>query len=334
MISAEEDFVQPVLVIVESVNTLLLAAGLILMFRGIEIGHPVYSILFCDLLATFFSSLLNAWVIPFVTSYPYYILANANSLSGLLLHCSFWCVLSILRYMYIINKTWIEETFPKMWKLFMWSLLTAVIMYLVIFSTMFGIAVYFGYPEKKILSLPFEQRVICMVVYIMFYVFLNLVSCMFYSLIVRKRGKLGVNSIDPEVVLAPNENEMQEIPSIVPSGDGLSSISASLESSIQQQLKKIEEQKKKVQHAAEIQSAITSLKTNFCMTFILLFIFSMSMVLSSEFLAIIFALFKGQAPLWTTVINFVKIQKLLQQLYDNCKEAVAAFWVKITNKCF
>ena len=70
------------------------------------------------------------------------------------------------------------------------------------------------------------------------------------------------------------------------------------------------------------------------MIFTVLFIYLMSMVFSSDFLAVMVALFKGQAPLWTTVINFVKIQKLLQQLYDNCKEAVAAFWVKITNKCF
>ena len=113
MYAAVEESSLQLLVMVESVNTIMLAVGLYLMYQGIEIGHPVYSILFSNLVSAFFSSLLNAWVIPFVKSYPYYILTNANSLSCLLLHSCFWCVLSVLRYMYIVNKAWLEQNSPK-----------------------------------------------------------------------------------------------------------------------------------------------------------------------------------------------------------------------------
>ena len=70
------------------------------------------------------------------------------------------------------------------------------------------------------------------------------------------------------------------------------------------------------------------------MTFAVLFTFSLSLVFSSDHLAIMFALLKGQAPLWITVINFVKIQNLLQQQYDNCKEVVEAAWNHLSQKCF
>ena len=330
MYAAVEESSLQLLVMVESVNTIMLAVGLYLMYQGIEIGHPVYSILFSNLVSAFFSSLLNAWVIPFVKSYPYYILTNANSLSCLLLHSCFWCVLSVLRYMYIVNKAWLEQKFPKTGKLFIWSILAVIMLYIMSSSMMLGTVVYFGYPEKKVLSLPFEQRVICMIVYIMLCFSLTLISCTFYSLILRKRGQLGVNSVNVE--FAPNEIEMQEMP--VTSGNDLSSISERLESAALERFNRIEEQKKLVQRAAEIQSAMKSLKTNFVMTFAVLFTFSLSLVFSSDFLAIMFALLKGQAPLWITVINFVKIQNLLQQQYDNCKEVVEAAWNHLSQKCF
>ena len=323
-----EDPVFQMLVIVETVNTIVLGAGLYLMYSGIEIGHPVYSILLCDLFMTFFSSLLNARLI--VDSFPPYSLSNGNNLSCILLHCCFWCVLSALRYMFIINKDWLDKRFPKIEKLFILSLSASILMYSICLSTMLGTAMYFGYPEKKIMSLPLEQRLICLLVYMPNYAAFTIPSCTFYSLILRKRGKLGVSSVEAAVVFAPSQNQIHERPSTATSGDGISSISEGMDSPIRLHLKQIEDQKRLIQHEAEIQSAIISLKTNFVMTFIMLFIFLLGMIFSSDFLAVIFALLKGQVPLWTTVINFVKIQNLLQQLFDNLKEAMAAVWRNFT----
>jgi len=182
-------------IVVESVNTILLAAGLSLMHRGIEIGHPVYGILFCDLVTTFFSSLLNAWIIPFIALPPYDHLTNVNNLTCLLLHCCFWCVLSVLRYMYIIKKTWLEMRFPKNGTLLFLSLLSAISLYFLCASSMLGTALFFGFPEKKIMALPLQQRLICAIVYLANYAALTLASCVFYTLILRKRGGLGNNRV-------------------------------------------------------------------------------------------------------------------------------------------
>lgn len=114
MVADIEDPVFQMLVIVETVNTIVLGAGLYLMYSGIEIGHPVYSILLCDLFMTFFSSLLNACVIPFVDSFPPYSLSNGNNLSCILLHCCFWCVLSAYATCSSLTRIGLTKDFPKL----------------------------------------------------------------------------------------------------------------------------------------------------------------------------------------------------------------------------
>jgi hypothetical protein len=72
----------------EVCNIGYLATGVYLMYRGIEIGHPVYGTLFCNLLVTLTSSVANAFVFPLVSVYPYDGLANGSNLGSLLFHCS------------------------------------------------------------------------------------------------------------------------------------------------------------------------------------------------------------------------------------------------------
>lgn len=182
-------------VLFEVVNTIVLATALNMMYRGIEIGHPIYAILFCDLLIAFVSSFVNAFVFPFVSFLPYFVLVNGNSVACLLLHCCCWCVLSFLRYVFIVKKSWLDSSkLFEMKNLLSLSLLVVALLFTASFSSMLGITMYFGYPEKKLLSFPVHQRVICLMVYIGNYVTLMLVSCTFYYLILVKSNKVDVEA--------------------------------------------------------------------------------------------------------------------------------------------
>ena len=68
------------LVFPEFCNCLLLGIGLYEMYQGIEIGHPVYAILFSNLLVAFICSFIG--IIAFFTTFgPAYIKGNTQLLS-------------------------------------------------------------------------------------------------------------------------------------------------------------------------------------------------------------------------------------------------------------
>ena len=94
-------------------NIIFLSIGLCQMYFGIEIAHPVYAVLFSNLLVTFLSTMLDVFVFPFITNLKYAVLVNGNNTTCLLFHCCCWCVLSVLRYLYIIKPKWLHKTFPN-----------------------------------------------------------------------------------------------------------------------------------------------------------------------------------------------------------------------------
>jgi hypothetical protein len=68
-------------VILELLSSALLFSVIYYTYKGIEIRHPVYAILFCDLIVALASSLANAVIIPFVPStYTYTSLANGSNM--------------------------------------------------------------------------------------------------------------------------------------------------------------------------------------------------------------------------------------------------------------
>ena len=64
----------------EFCNCLLLGIGLYEMYQGIEIGHPVYAILFSNLLVAFIFSFIGIFAF-FTTFGPAYIKGNTHLLA-------------------------------------------------------------------------------------------------------------------------------------------------------------------------------------------------------------------------------------------------------------
>ena len=145
-------------VLLELFNLVIMTAGTCLMYLGIEISHPVYGVLFSNLILTIISSLINVLVFPFVKTINYNTLVNGNNSVCLFFQCSCWCVLSALRYLYIIHKTWIHKTFPKTFPLFLLSLFGVVILFSFGSFTMISVAIQLGWPTVKISNMPWKDQ--------------------------------------------------------------------------------------------------------------------------------------------------------------------------------
>ena len=129
-----------------------------LIYKGIEIGHPVYAVIFCDIIVTLISSLINAIILPFVDNYRYTDQANLNSFFCLVFHCCCWCILSILRYLYLVKQSWLDKTFPQLANLRIVSLLSLALLFILNISMGIPSLMYFGYPEVRIVDMAFEQK--------------------------------------------------------------------------------------------------------------------------------------------------------------------------------
>lgn len=80
-------------VTLECLSSAVLFCGSYLIYKGIEIGHPVYAVILANLIGTLASSLLNSALFPFLTPYRYTSLANLNNIVCLAFHCCCWCIL-------------------------------------------------------------------------------------------------------------------------------------------------------------------------------------------------------------------------------------------------
>jgi len=79
-------------------NPRFLFIGIYGMYQGIQISHPIYAVLFLNLLVQFVSSGISLAAFPVLESGKFVRLSNGNNSLSLLFHCTAWCVTSILRY--------------------------------------------------------------------------------------------------------------------------------------------------------------------------------------------------------------------------------------------
>ena len=78
----------------EIFNVILLLISIRQMYQGIEILHPVFLILFCNLIATFLSSTMSIFAYLFEACIKYSTFIIANSGVCLIFHCCCWCLIS------------------------------------------------------------------------------------------------------------------------------------------------------------------------------------------------------------------------------------------------
>ena len=102
-----------VLAVPEYINIILLAIAIRGTYQGIEIKHPLYTILFTNLIFVFIMSMGDIIGYALIPIKKYVLLSNLLNLFSYLVHSSGWCLASILRYIYIFHDNWISSMIPK-----------------------------------------------------------------------------------------------------------------------------------------------------------------------------------------------------------------------------
>jgi hypothetical protein len=213
----------------------------------------------------------------------------------------------VLRYNYIINQEWLEQRWPDSKKLRIFSLASVFVMFFSGQSMMMYSAIFFGFPQIRFIEFTAHAKAFCLALYTGVYFFQIFASCYCYFLILRKRGKMGHNTVS--VVDRNPVSFTAASVQFMASGD------ATLDSVLNEQ-QALKQQRK------EIDSAITSLKTNLIFTLCLALVALFMVLFSSELLAVLFSLLKGQSPVWTTFFNFLKVQNLVSLTFE---EAISTF---------
>lgn len=295
---------------VEINNSIMLLIGIYHMYFGIEISHPVYGILFGNLIIALSSSLINIFVFPFVTDFKYSTLVNGSSVTYLVFYLSCWLVLSVLRYLYIIKTNWLHEKFTETKTLLLVAYVGVFSVFTVSYASILGTLMGYGWPAIKATDMPTMNKIICIAIIFVNFIFLLGGSCIFYIAILRKRGKLGKNHISSfkvtqnDGISATNRLPtpsvfLVENPPIIDAFD-----------QIPDQLQIIFETKEQERQRAEINASIRSLETNTVLAVIIIVTYLLAAVFSNSASLIILTLLKGFTPILTTIANFGKIQEL------------------------
>jgi hypothetical protein len=316
---------------IDIINTVILTAVICIMYIGIEISHPLYAILFSNLIVTVISSLIDILVFPFVKANNYNNLVNANGTICLLFHCSCWCVVSVLRYLYIIHKSWLDKTFPKPNFLFLVSLFVVLTLFSLGFLFIVFTAVQLGWPQVKVLNMPLHDKRKFVGAGMGCYIFLLGISCCFYIAILRRRGKFGHNSVGaPNDSVIVNYSQRNETPARLGNtlnvnhncstnandsdNEGSTENGQRIVISFNRSQEGISEKDLELkQRLKEISSAVRSLKTNLVLTTVLSVTFTVSGLYSNVAGSVVITLTKGLFPILTTILNFVKVQELVHE---------------------
>ena len=319
-------------IFLELFNIMVLTTGACLMYLGIEISHPIYGLLFSNLIVTIASSLINVLVFPFVKTINYNSLVNGNSSCCLIFHCSCWCVLSALRYLYIIHKPWIDKTFPKPFTLFLISISGVVIVFSFACVTTTIFVIQLGWPTVKLMNMPWESKLKVVSIVLSNYAMLLGISCCFYVMILRKRGQFGQNrvhlenmSVDMNCVeqVTLDQRNSNNVVDTTADSNIFATARDKNEIAIIYSNKSEEMDIELKRQMAEINSAVKSLKTNFILTSVLSVSFALGSVISPSTGSLVFTFLKGLFPVLTTISNFNKVQDLVKLSYENLVELLS-----------
>ena len=165
------------------------------MYFAIEVAHPIYSVLFFNLLITALSFLIDVSVFPFVKGFKYNTLVIGNNSMCWIFQCCCWCVLSVLRYIYLVHTEWVHTSFPDHRMLSAVAILAILLTFVFCFGNMIGTVMHFGWPQVRVFEMMQRQKVICISTFFLNYIGLIFLSCIFYFLILRRKGRAGVNSV-------------------------------------------------------------------------------------------------------------------------------------------
>ena len=178
------------------------------MYLGIEIGHPVYATLFCNLISVLAICIVEILVLPFLKN----IRAETIVKSGAALYAMFqgtcWLVISILRYLYIVHNNWLHKKFQGTRTLTLLSIGLVYFVYSFCLGTLIPVLVHHGWPFIGMTEMDPTPRLICIGTLVANEGGILIVSSIFYFMILHHRGGIGKSSVD--VLTAASNREEQK----------------------------------------------------------------------------------------------------------------------------
>ena len=192
----------------DALNIVVLTYGLRQMYLGIEISHPVYATLFCNLMSVLAASIIEMISLPFLNgSIRAETFAKSCAAFYALFHNCSWLVMAILRYLYIVNSHWIHQNFPDPKRLTAISIFAIYGIYILNLSSTIPLLVVNGWPYIELSEMSDVARKVCGLPVLVNYLSIICLSCIFYILILHQRGGIGKNSVGIAAAAAAEQGQ-------------------------------------------------------------------------------------------------------------------------------
>ena len=136
--------VQMACILPEYVNFILLIVAVYGMYLGIEINHPLYAILFLDLVVALLFTLVNIFGFFVVKIEKFIVVSNASNGLSLFFHFTCWCLASCIRFVYIAHNDWIHRVIPSPKNQYYLAVFFAIICWLSLSAPLFLYGMYLG----------------------------------------------------------------------------------------------------------------------------------------------------------------------------------------------
>jgi hypothetical protein len=124
------------------------------MYQGIEVQHPLYAILFFNLIVSLISSIINTTVFGFISLDKYVRVSNVTNGFSIYFHGTCWLLSSFIRYVYILHKDWLFSKVPDVKKQCWIALGLEITLVFMFMLPVLGTLILLGNTNNKLHLLP------------------------------------------------------------------------------------------------------------------------------------------------------------------------------------
>jgi hypothetical protein len=175
----------------------LFVAGVYGMFQGTDIDHPVYALLFSNLIFPLVATILNFVILIFATFDQWMRGSMITNYLSTHFHLVSWSIISVLRFLYLEHQSWLDSKFPDVKKLQIVSLLAQFGVYLLLLALDLTcvaiVAVPYGWPQKTFIHhVPKKLQIQALLFFVLIFLFPLLVSVTCYFMLHSSSNKVGI----------------------------------------------------------------------------------------------------------------------------------------------
>ena len=180
--------------VVELVSLPILGVALNVVYAGVEIDHPVFRLIFNNLIVAFVDTVVIVVAAIFVVDKNIFHVLAFGNLITLLHHHSTWMILSGLRYAYIVEPDWLHAKFPDVKQLRRLSVGLVAVSFLLIvglvLAVLIGSIVPLGWPRASFyMDLSWREKTSIIAAVSGAYHLPAFISLLFYIALVRKTSE-------------------------------------------------------------------------------------------------------------------------------------------------